>query len=53
VANLLDRRLVAGPHHVFWEGLNTRGERVASGVYFYRLAAEGMPILTKKMVLIK
>ncbi|MDZ7261108.1 MAG: T9SS type A sorting domain-containing protein [candidate division KSB1 bacterium] len=39
----------AGTHEVVWDGLNNSGERVAAGVYFYRLQAGGQT-LVKKMV---
>jgi len=42
----------AGVHEVGWNGENSRGERVASGVYFYRLTAPGFS-QTRKMVLAK
>jgi len=52
VATLVDRRLVAGPHAYEWDGRNHDGERVASGVYFYRLSAADRE-LSRKMVLLK
>ncbi len=39
----------AGPHSIFWDGHNNIGEKVASGVYFYRLNVDGES-LVKKMV---
>ncbi len=42
----------AGLHHSVWDGTNERGQGVASGVYYYRLSAEGEQ-LTGKMVLTK
>jgi len=42
----------AGNHTITWDGTNTRGEEVASGIYFYRLVA-GQYHCTKKMVLMK
>ena len=35
-----------------WNGRDTRGDAVASGVYFYRIHA-GSRIITKKMVFLK
>ena len=42
----------AGHYKVQWDGLNDRGENVASGVYFYRIKA-GDFSATRKMVLLK
>ena len=36
----------------YWDGRNTLGERVASGVYFYQLHADTVS-LTRKMVILK
>ncbi len=41
-----------GPHHVVWNGTDDRGNMVASGVYYLRLANAG-ETLTRKMVLLK
>ena len=41
-----------GPHDVIWNGTNSQGARVGSGVYFYRLQSSGKT-LTRKMVLLK
>jgi len=42
----------AGRYEVGWNGDNERGDRVASGVYFYHLTASGFS-QTRKMVLLK
>ena len=47
VATLLDRYLQPGTHEVVWNA-----DKVASGVFFYRLTAGGMTE-TKRMLLIK
>jgi hypothetical protein len=52
VTTLVDRHLTAGPHSYEWDGRNQNGERVASGVYFYRLSTAERD-LSKKMVLLK
>jgi hypothetical protein len=52
VAILADGVYGAGYHSVAWPGTNARGTEVASGVYFYRLVADGR-VLTRKMLLLK
>jgi len=41
-----------GRYEVLWDGKNDRGAPVASGVYFYRLTADGRS-LSRKMILLK
>jgi hypothetical protein len=53
VRTLLDTELEAGTDgHVVWDGTDDRGERCASGVYFYRITAPGFAA-TRKMVMLK
>jgi hypothetical protein len=52
VATLFDGRHPGGEGRVTWSGLDDRGHPVASGVYLYRLAANG-ETSTRKMVLVK
>ncbi len=35
----------------YWDGRNTLGEQVASGIYFYRLQADGVSSLRKMLIL--
>ena len=49
---LLDKRLEAGNHEAVWDGRDYQGERVASGIYFYRLTTDTANE-TRKMVLLK
>jgi len=37
---------------VIWDGENSNGEKVASGIYFYRIKTEQFNE-TKKMILLK
>jgi serine protease AprX len=41
VRTLVDEATPAGTHSVSWDGTNTRGEGVGSGVYFVRLSTPG------------
>ncbi len=52
ITTLIDRVLSAGSHTVVWDGANSDGDRVASGVYFYRLTTETNSDV-RKMVLTK
>lgn len=52
VKSLRKGELPAGEYNVTWNGTNTQGARVASGVYFYRLQVAD-EVATMKMVLLK
>lgn len=52
VKTLVDRSMAPGQYSVVWDGTDTNGTRMASGVYLYRLKS-GDASLTKKMVLLK
>jgi len=52
VKSLYQGTLAAGLHTFEWTGVDEAGQRVASGVYFYRLRTESSS-LTRKMLLIK
>jgi len=52
VATLIDGQQPAGRQTVRWNGRNDFGRDIASGVYFYRLAA-GSQLQTRRMVLLR
>lgn len=52
VATLTSGSYEAGDHTVIWDGRNHNGATVSTGVYFYRLAANGVA-KTRKMILVK
>jgi hypothetical protein len=53
VATLVDHlEQAAGTYNVTWNGVNAAGESVATGLYLYRLDANGT-VITKKMILLK
>ena len=52
IDRLVDEELPAGRHTVVWNGTGPGGRPVASGVYFYRLRADGYESV-RKMTLVK
>lgn len=56
VKRLADGELAAGSHSAVWDGTNSRGDKMPSGIYFYRLQVQtGTESFTKmrRMLLIK
>jgi hypothetical protein len=52
VIELASGELPPGEHRVIWMGTDDRGERVASGVYLYRLQSDDF-VESRKMMLLK
>ncbi|MFQ5768938.1 MAG: FlgD immunoglobulin-like domain containing protein [bacterium] len=52
VRTLVDEEKPAGFYEVMWDGRDNHGQRVASGVYLYRLETRGF-VQTRKMVLLQ
>jgi hypothetical protein len=52
VKNLLDQVLTPGTYNIGWDGRSTYGDRVASGVYYYKIVAGGWN-KTRAMVIVK
>lgn len=52
VADLENGTLEAGRHVRHWTGENRAGQRVASGVYFAQLHADGQ-VMTKRLLMVK
>jgi hypothetical protein len=52
VSTLVDDHLSAGHHEVEWNGMSDKGQRVSSGVYFYRFETDNYNE-TRKMLLMK
>jgi len=52
VASLLNRTLSPGSYRVRWDGRGDHGRKLASGIYFVNLSAEGSA-LSKKMILLR
>ncbi|NVM01701.1 MAG: T9SS type A sorting domain-containing protein, partial [Candidatus Helarchaeota archaeon] len=52
IKTLIDKTLEPGSHTVQWDGTNTFGLKVASGIYIYQLKA-GKFMKAKKMTLMK
>jgi len=52
VATLVQGEMPAGYHTVTWNGANSDGSAVASGIYFYRISTEQFTT-SKKMMMLK
>jgi flagellar hook assembly protein FlgD len=52
IATLVNTNKRPGVYTEAWMGLDADGERVPSGIYFYKLSA-GTRSLTKKMILVR
>lgn len=52
INTLLNEAMTAGDYQVVWNGRNTGGQSVPSGVYFYRMEA-GQAATTRSMILLK
>ncbi|MBZ0268267.1 T9SS type A sorting domain-containing protein [bacterium] len=53
VASLLDGPRGSGEHGVLWSGRDNGGQLVASGVYLYRLEADGTEVDARRMTWIR
>lgn len=52
IKTLVDEKQPPGSYMVEWDGLDSQGRRVGSGLYFYRLKL-GHDSISKKMILLK
>ncbi len=52
VTNLVNETMPAGKHAVTWKGMNSANKPVSSGVYFYKMTANGKSQI-RKMLLMK
>jgi hypothetical protein len=52
VRTLVSNSFNAGRHNVVWDGTDTTGQAVTSGVYFYVLHADGV-VQTRRMLMLK
>jgi hypothetical protein len=52
VKTLVDGTVDSGYYKVSWDGTDTYGNKLVSGIYFYRMAADG-ETLTKKLILLR
>jgi hypothetical protein len=52
VATLVDRRMTPGTYEVTWDGRTASGQRLASGVYLYRMKARDFTA-TRRMTIVK
>ncbi len=53
VKTLIDEVVTAGDHTLIWDGKNSHGRNVSTGIYFYKMEYNGKYINTKKCLLLK
>ena len=53
IKNLLNGEVREGWHTVSWDGTNSNGLKVASGVYFMRFQTSSNRIITKKLIFLR
>jgi len=53
VKQLVKEQRSAGQHSIIWKGTDDSGKSVSSGVYFYKMEADGRYTSTEKMILLK
>jgi hypothetical protein len=53
ISKLFSKFSLPGFYNLEWDGKNSHGFPVTSGIYFYRLKADGKTLETKKMMLMK
>jgi len=53
IATLMDEYKEAGTHTVEWNGTNSKGQQMVSGVYFYQLRTSNGFTNTRKLLLLK
>lgn len=53
VSTLVNEHKPAGTYTIQWDGKNSAGQQVGSGIYFYQLKSESGFIQTNKMLLLK
>jgi flagellar hook assembly protein FlgD len=52
ITTLVNEVKTAGAHTVQWDGKNSAGQKVGSGVYFYQLKGDAGFVSTKKMIVL-
>jgi flagellar hook assembly protein FlgD len=53
VRSLVDERMPAGPHAMFWDGRGQSGQKLGSGVYMIKLAINGKVVATRRATLVR
>ncbi len=51
VKTLADAVFQSGTHNLYWDGRNTNGQDVSSGIYFYKLEAQDIKQIKKCILL--
>jgi len=53
IQTLVNETMPAGPHAMFWDGLNDAGRKAGSGTYLIKLSLDGKVVATRRTMLIR
>ena len=53
VVTILDKEMKAGTYQTNWSGIDSKGNRLSSGVYYYQMLTKSGYSNTKKLLLLK
>jgi hypothetical protein len=53
IKTLVDEYQTTGPHEEEWDGTDSEGKKVPSGIYFYQIRGENGDASSKKMIFLK
>jgi hypothetical protein len=53
IQTLVNETMPAGPHAMFWDGLNDAGRKAGSGTYLIKLSIDGKVVATRRTMLIR
>jgi hypothetical protein len=53
ISTLVNETMPAGPHAMFWDGMNDSGRKAGSGTYLIKLSLDGKVVATRRTMLVR